>query len=188
MADTTLGAGNGDGRRLNRWRLLVWGGAGALLLLPLVAMQLHAPGVHWTGSDFAAMGALLAAAGGIWELGLRLSRNRAYRAAMALAAAGALLMTWMNLAVGIIGDHNPLNWLFVWVLALGAVGAVGARLRPLGMAAAMVAMAGGQAMIAVTTVLVGDRTAPVSVAYMLVWLAAAALFAKAAREAGAGRG
>lgn len=177
MAGTTT-----DARGHGRWRLAIWGGAGALLLLPLVAMQLHAPGVAWSGSDFLVMGAMLAAVCGAWEIGLRLSRNRAYRAGVAVAALGAFLMTWMNLAVGIIGNEdNRLNWLFAWIVVMGLAGALIARFRPMGMACAMVAMAGGQAMVAVTTMLVGAKTASLSVCFAAVWLLAAALFARAAR-------
>lgn len=187
MAETTMDQGNG--RRTNVWRLAVWGGAAGLLLLPLVAMQLHAPGVNWTGSDFAVMGVMLAALCGAWELGQRISRNRAYRAAVTLAAVGAFLMTWMNLAVGIIGnENNPLNLVFFWIVGMGIVGALTARLRPLGMACAMIAMAGGQAMVAVVTVLVHGKTAGLSCFYAIVWLASAALFAKAARDGQGSRG
>jgi hypothetical protein len=187
MAETTMDQGNG--RRPNVWRLTVWGGAAGLLLLPLVAMQLHAPGVNWTGSDFVVMGAMLATACGLWELGLRLSRNRAYRAAVALAVVAGFLMTWMNLAVGIIGNEdNPLNLLFFAVLAIGMLGAPLARFRPLGMAGAMLAMAGAQAMVAVATLIVGEMTFVISGFFTAVWLASAALFAKAARDGKGSRG
>jgi len=166
----------------NRWRVAVWGTAGCLLLVPLVAMQFTRE-VDWTGSDFAVMGAMLAAACGIWELGMWLSRNRAYRAAFAVVAVGAFLMTWINLAVGIIGkEGGPLNMLFFAVLAVGVVGALAARFRPLGLAAAMVAMAGGQAMIAVVTLIVHGKTAALSGFFTAVWLLSAWLFARAARE------
>ena len=166
-----------------RLRMAVWGTAAGLLSLPLIAMQFTHE-VDWTGSDFLVMSAMLAAACGIWELGRWLSRNRAYRAAFAVAAAGAFLMTWINLAVGIIGrEGGPLNMLFFAVIAVGIVGALVARFRPLGLAAAMVAMAGGQSMIAVVTLIVHGRTAALSVFFTAVWLLSAWLFARAAREA-----
>jgi hypothetical protein len=174
----------GRGDHGNRWRIAVWGTAGCLLLLPLVAMQLGAAGVHWTGSDFVVMGALLATACGIWEVGMRMSRNRAYRAAVAVAVLGGFLMTWMNLAVGIIGsENNPLNALFFFVVLVGIVGALIARLRPLGMAQAMVAMAVAQAVVGVTTLLVGETTFVLSGFFAAVWLTSAWLFRKAAMQA-----
>ena len=170
------------GMREHRSRVAVWGTAACLLLVPLVAMQFTRE-VDWTGSDFVVMGAMLAAACGIWELGMWLSRDRAYRAAFAVAALGAFLMTWINLAVGIIGkEGGPLNMLFFAVLAVGIVGALAARFRPLGLAVAMVAMAGGQSMIAVVTLIVHGKTAALSGFFTAVWLLSAWLFSKAARE------
>lgn len=168
--------------RDNHWRVAVWGAAGCLLLLPLVAMQFDA-GVDWTGSDFVVMGAMLASACGIWELGMRLSRNRAYRAAFALAAIGSFLMTWINLAVGIIGNESErFNLLFFAVIAVGIVGALVARFRPIGLAGAMLAMAGAQALAGVLTLIVDGKTAALSGFFTAVWLASAWLFAKAAHE------
>jgi len=170
------------GMREHRWRIAVWSAAGGLLLLPLIAMRFDT-GVDWSGSDFLVMGAMLAAACGVWELGMWLSRNRAFRAAFAVAAVGAFLMTWINLAVGIIGDEdNPLNLLFFAVLAVGIAGALLARFRPWGLAAAMVAMAGAQSMIAVVTLIVHGKTAALSAFFTAVWLLSAWLFARAARS------
>jgi len=170
------------GMRENHWRVAVWGAAACLLLVPLVAMQFTRE-VDWTGSDFAVMGGMLGTACGIWELGMWLSRNRAYRAAFAVAAVSAFLMTWINLAVGIIGEEGgPLNMLFFAVLAVGTLGALAARFRPLGLAAAMVAMAGAQSMIAVVTLIVHGKTALLSAFFTAMWLLSAWLFARAARE------
>ena len=170
------------GMREHRWRVAVWGTAACLLLVPLVAMQFTRE-VDWTGSDFAVMGVLLAAACGTWEFGMWLSRSRAYRVGVAVAVLGAFLMTWINLAVGIIGDDNDrLNLLFFAVLAIGLVGALAARFRAQGLAAAMVAMAGGQSMIAVVTLIVHGKTAALSGFFTAVWLLSAWLFSKAARE------
>lgn len=175
--------GHGSRPSGHRWRIAVWGAAACLLLLPLIAMQFDAPGVVWTGSDFVIMGAMLAIACGTWELGWRMSRHRAYRAAIAVAVLAGFLMTWANLAVGIIGnENNPLNLLFFGVLAVGIVGALLARFRPRGMARAMVAMAIAQALVCLVTLLVGEITFVVSIVFGAAWLGAAVLFRKAARE------
>jgi hypothetical protein len=103
---------------------------------------------------------------------------------VAVAVVGAFLMIWINLAVGIIGSEgNPLNLLFFAVLAIGITGALAARFRPLGMAAAMVAMAGGQALVGVATVIVHGKTAALSAVFTAAWLVSAWLFARAARPA-----
>jgi hypothetical protein len=126
----------------NRWRLIGWGLAAALLALPFVAMQLNAEGVHWTASDFIFMGALFAIVGGLFELAVRLSPKWEYRAGFGLALLGAFLVIWVNLAVGIVGnENNPANQWFFAALLVGIVGAAIARLRPGGMSAAMLATA-----------------------------------------------
>ena len=80
---------------------------------------------------------LLAAACGTYELGARMSRNTAYRAAVGLATVAGFLLVWINLAVGIIGDEgNPANLMFGGVLVVGVIGALVARFRAPGMARA----------------------------------------------------
>lgn len=170
-----------------QWRFAVWGTAGALLLLPLAAMELGAPGVHWTGSDFAVMGALLAAACGMWEVGCRMSRDRAYRSAVAIATVTGFALVWVNLAVGFIGETgDPANLMFAAVLAIGLVGAVIARFRAGGMARTMTAMAIAQALAGVVALAL-HRVGPVetiaSGAFVASWLASAAVFRHAARRA-----
>jgi hypothetical protein len=122
--------------------------AACLLLVPLVAMQLTDQ-VNWSVADFVVAGALLAGTGVLYELAARKPGNLAYRAAIGLALAAALLLVWVNLAVGIIGsEQNPANLMYLAVLAVGAVGAAAARLRPAGMARALIAMAVAQALVA----------------------------------------
>ena len=67
----TMGSGRGNGLRP-----FVWGGAAGLLLLPAVAMRFFPDaGVDWSAMDFVVMGALLAVACGLYELGARLERG-----------------------------------------------------------------------------------------------------------------
>src|SRR5690606_37190745 len=122
----------GNGSRVGPgWRLAVWGGAALLLSLPLLAMRFGAPGVHWTGLDFAVMGAMLAAACGGWELAMRMSSGSlAYRAAACVAIAACFLQVWINLAVGIVGEPgNPANLAFFAAVAVAIAGALVARFR-----------------------------------------------------------
>jgi hypothetical protein len=130
------------GKRNFPWRIIAWGGAIVLLAIPFVAMQLDAEGVNWTASDFIAMGVLLALVGGLFELAVRISRNRYYRAAFGLGLLGSFLLTWANLAVGIVGsEDNPANMWFFGALLIGIAGACIAHLHTKGMAAAMAATA-----------------------------------------------
>ena len=55
---------------------------------------------------------------------------------------GAFLLTWMNLAVGIIGnEENPANLMFFAIPVVGMVGALTVRFESRGMAHALVATA-----------------------------------------------
>ena len=125
----------------NRWRIVGWGGAVLLLSLPFFAMQVTQE-VDWTGSDFIFMGALLASVGGLFELAVRLSSQWRYRAGFGLALLGGFMVTWVNLAVGIVGsEDHPANLLFFGALLVGILGAAAARLKSAGMAPAMFATA-----------------------------------------------
>ena len=177
-----------DGRRGNRWRLAIWGGAACLLSLPLLAMrQFPASGVDWTLSDFVVMGAMLALACGAYELVAWISGNPAYRAAAGVAILAGFLTVWVNLAVGMIGSEgNPYNLLCAGVLAIALLGAAFARLQAGGLARAMCVAALAQALLAGIALVAGwdDRGAVFSAAFAVPWLLSAALFALAARAPG----
>ena len=82
--------------------LVILGVTGAILLVPLVAMQLTSE-VTWTGFDFAVAAALLIGTGLLFELALRVLPARRARVAAGAALAGGLLLVWLELAVGIVG-------------------------------------------------------------------------------------
>jgi hypothetical protein len=152
------------------------------MLMPLVAMQ-FTDEVNWDGTDFAVFGAMLAVAGGTYELAARMTKNSAYRAAVGVAVAAAFTLIWMNLAVGIIGtEDNPLNLVYGGVLAVAIVGAVIARFQPDGMARALVATALAQAFVAVIAQIAGHFTWILTAFYVALWLTSAWLFRKAARK------
>lgn len=125
-----------------------------LLLVPLVAMQFNDEMV-WTSFDFVAAGALIFGAGLTYELVAKRTGNITYRVAVGLAVATALILVWLNLAVGIIGsEDNPANVMYVGVLVVGAVGAIIARFRPQGMARALFATAAAQLLVPVIAVII----------------------------------
>mgnify|MGYP006299623595 CR=1 FL=1 len=171
--------------------------AGVSLAVPLVAMQLTAE-VNWTPGDFAFAGALIFGTGFAFELALRATASTAYRWAVGLALAAGFLLVWVNGAVGIIGSSdNSANLMYAGVLAVGVSGAFVARLRPRGMARAMVAAAVAQALVALIAIGYGLGR-PYSGALELLllngfwvglFLTSAGLFRSAAQEqtsAGAG--
>jgi len=73
-----------------------------LLLIPLIAMQ-FTDEVNWTLSDFVVAAMLLLGTGLIYELVLRNINNLRYRIAICGALLFALIMIWVELAVGILG-------------------------------------------------------------------------------------
>jgi hypothetical protein len=176
------------------WRIAAWGGAAALWLLPAVAMQ-FTDEVTWTAFDFLLFGAMLASAGGAFELLIRMSGNLSYRFAAAVAMGGAFLLTWVNLAVGIIGDEgNPANLMYGAVLAVGVLGAVMTRFKASGMARTLFAMTATQFLVGVIA-LAGDLGAggpiwPRDVLgltgfFVVLWLVAGFLFRNAAQDVAA---
>lgn len=143
----TMKSGHGS-----RWTLLLWGGAALLLLLPFVAMRFTSE-VNWGSEDFIVMGIMLALVCGAIELAVRLSGSKAYRLAVAAAIGAAFLITWANLAVGIVGsENNPVNQLFFAALLVGIAGSVAARFKADGMAIAMLATAAAVALAFVVAV------------------------------------
>jgi len=72
----------------------------------------------------------------------RIRQSIAYRSAIGLALGAALILVWINLAVGIIGDSdNPANLMYVGVLAIGFVGTLIVRFQPQGMGYVLFMMA-----------------------------------------------
>lgn len=178
-----------NGGRGSVWRWIGWGGAGALLLAPLAAMQ-FTEAVDWSPGDFVFAAVLMGCVGLGLELAVRRSGDVAYRLGVAMALGLGFLTIWINGAVGVIGDEGrPANLLFVGVLATALAGAFAARFRPGGMAWAMAAAAVAQGLVPFAAWLsglapaaaVGRPEVPVfTVVFTALWLVAAALFRKAA--------
>lgn len=73
-----------------------------ILLVPLIAMQFTNE-VKWNLADFIVAGMLLLGTGLLCELVLRKIKKRGYRIALCGALLVALLLIWLELAVGIFG-------------------------------------------------------------------------------------
>lgn len=86
--------------RIGRWRLAVWSGLAALLLLPLIAMQ-FTEAMAWDAADFALAAALLVGACLAFELAAWKVRKPAWRAAIGLGLAALVLILWADAAVGV---------------------------------------------------------------------------------------
>ena len=73
-----------------------------LLLIPLIAQQFTNE-VDWTLPDFVAAGILLLGTGLLCEIVIRKVNKIPYRITICAVLIAALLLTWLELAVGIFG-------------------------------------------------------------------------------------
>lgn len=180
----TVGSGN-------RWRIIGWALAVALVLTPLVAMQLQAPGVNWTLSDFIFAIVMIGGVGVLFELAARISPNRAYRGGAALALLTSFLLVWINAAVGIIGsEDNPANLVFGVIILMAIAGTITAKAKASAMVRAMAMAAAAQAIVGLLVFAKGiaANEPPGAVGmlvliegFALLWAGSALLFRKAAR-------
>ena len=176
-------AEQGGGRRWSGWRIVGWSIPVLLLLLPLVAMQFTAE-VNWTASDFVFAAVLFGSVGLAFELIVRKSRSLSYRFGAGLAVVTAFLTVWVNGAVGMIGDDNPYNLVFLGVLLLALIGAILARFEASGMTRAMIVAAAAQVVAGAGGLATDPLGAVLSMGFGGLWLLSAALFWNAAREQG----
>ena len=161
------------------WRIVGWGTAALLLLLPLVA------GAPWTLSDFVFAGVMFGTVGLAFELIARKSSGFAYRAGASAAIIAAFLTIWVNGAVGMIGNEdNPYNLLFVGLLPIALAGAIVARFQARGMALAMIVIAALQVAVAAGGLAADPRGGVFSIIFAGPWLISAALFWNASQERG----
>ena len=163
---------------------------GLILMLPLLAMQVTDQ-VSWSPADFAVAGGLMLGTGLLYQLAASRSGNVAYRAAVGLALGAAFILVWLNLAVGLIGsERDRANLMYLGVLAVGFVGAVMARFRPLGMARALLATALAQALVAAIALILGlgsPASGPMEILalnglFVALFVGSAQLFRHAAQE------
>lgn len=117
-----------------------------------------------------------------------------YRSAVGVALATALILLWVNGAVGVIGsENNDANLMYFGVLAVGIVGAVIARFRPRGMSLTLLATAIAQAFVTLVAI-IGRLGLPASGPldllllngfFIALWVVSACLFRQTARTAAA---
>lgn len=170
---------------LGGWgRLLTWGTAVGLLLLPAVAMRFTNE-VDWSALDFVVMGGMLASVCVGIELAFRCSRRPTYRLASAIALLGGFLMLWITLAVGIIGgEAQAANLLFIAQVLLAGFAALVCRLRAAALAWICLVLAVLDLLIATAVPWLGGRPLPPIVLclfFAALWSSAAWLYRRAAR-------
>ena len=176
----------GNAEKGGRWSRAGWAIGAFMLLLALVAKQFIGE-PSWI-DNLAQTGTLLIGVGIAVELASRKTGQAAYRAAVGLALGSALLLGWVNGAVGIIGsEDNEANLMYGGVIVVGAIGAVIARFKPEGMARALFATALAQTLVAVIG-LVGRmgsgslEIVTINGFFVALFVGSAVLFWKAARD------
>jgi hypothetical protein len=110
------------------------------------------------------------------------TRLAAYRIAVGIALAAALLLLWFNAAVAEPGDSpGPI---FFGVVAILVIGAIIARFEPQGMAYALFATALAQMLVAVIAIIAWGQYVEILALngfFILLWVGSALLFRRAAR-------
>lgn len=185
---------NNENRGLSRRRLAAWAAVVALILLiPLIAMQISDEW-NWDLFDFTFAGVVLFGAALTYELIARKGSTVAYRAAVGLAVATALVLVWINAAVGIVGNDDLFILMYLGVLAIGLIGAFIARFQPQGMARVLVAIAVGQMLVPTIVLAIPGLRAVLweppgvvgvfvlNASFAALWLGSAWLFGKAGRS------
>ncbi len=163
---------------------IIWG----LLMIPLIAQW------PWTSGDFMFAFVILFGAECAYVLVSQKNNNSAYKWAVGIAVVASLLLVWINLAVGIIGDEDrPANVLFFAVLLIGFIGAIISQLKARGMSRTLFAMAAAQALVPVIAYfawrphVVGEEPGVIGV-FVLCWFFAGlyglsgSLFRRASEE------
>jgi len=172
------------GRAWNIWRIARWTAALALLLTPLVMMQISDEW-HWTIGSFLFAGTMIGGVGLLYELAERANGSRTYRAGVAVALAASFLTVWTTL----VRDDGTGIGYFLLIMA-AVVGGFSAWFRPAGMARTMLGVAIMQALLGVAI-----ATAPLTASvpdgsfkallfsgfFTALWLISATFFRAAAR-------
>lgn len=170
--------------RYNILRIIGWGGAVALILAPLIAMQ-FTDEVNWDEADFLFAAIIFGIVGGLIELAVRVSSNYHYRLGAMFAVLAGFMVVWSNLAVGMIGNEdNPVNLWFGTVLLIVITGAILSRFQKRAMATAMFAAGTAQAAIGLFAVVLGTdvRGGIFTIVLSSAWMVSSALFWVAGRK------
>lgn len=163
-------------------RLLMWAGVLAVWLLPLIAKQ-FTDEVQWTTFDHVVWAFMLAIPAGIVDLVSRMTPNWFYRGGVIIALGTSFVITWANLAVGIVGnEENPTNLIFFGVVAIAMLGSPLVGFKAARLRWVFYLTAAAQAL----TALVALQAEPFVLVFCAVttalWLTAATLFGRAAKD------
>jgi hypothetical protein len=114
----------------------------ALLMLIPFTFSLFSEEMDWSPFDYILIWTLLFFTGLTYSFITRNSIDTIYRLAVGLAVVSGLMLTWANLAVGLIGsEDNPINLSYMFILALGILVSFFVRFKAMMMTIIMVTMA-----------------------------------------------
>ena len=169
----------------NYWRIARWTVALALLLTPLVMMQISDEW-HWNIGSFLLAGIVIGGVVLLYELAERASESRAYRAGVAVALITSFLTIWATI---VRDDGNGIGF-FLLVMA-AAVGGFAAWFRPAGMARTMLGVAIMQGLLSLAIATAPSTAGMQGGAFKVLlfggffttlWLSSAMFFRAAARS------
>ncbi len=164
--------------------MLIALGAASILLIPLIAM-FFTEEVDWNLADFLVAWIMLFGTGISYKLiSLKMTQSTQYKIATGLAVVGLLMIVWVNLAVGIIGNEdNPVNLIFYSVHAVGVLGTFIARFEAKGMSYTAYAMSATMVIIGIITLVAGWGFTPIITAFFtVIFLISGMLYRKASER------
>lgn len=136
-------------------RLLIWATIVFTLLTALFVLTQHSESFNWDFIDYVVFACALLGGGVVYELLARKKGNRFYRLAFLIGLLGALLLAWVNGAVGLIGNENQdANMLFSAVFIVGFIGSLVSRFKAEGMAKTLFLAAFVQLLVPLTALFI----------------------------------
>jgi hypothetical protein len=133
-----------------------------VLLIPFTASFLSEE-MDWSPFDYILVWIMLFLTGTAYSFITRNSKDAVYRIAVGLAVVSGLMLTWVNLAVGLIGsEDNPINLSYFFILALGILASFMMRFKAVYMTMILVSMAFGMVIVAVVALFLNMQSLPQS--------------------------
>lgn len=126
-----------------------------VLVIPLVG-TFTVEGWNWDGFDFVVAGIVLFTAFFMIEFLAKKMRDIPSRVATGITVVTTLLIVWVNLAVGIIGDGNNTSACYMLVVPVGFIGLALSRLKPQGLSYTAFAMAAVMLLVPTVAWLIGN--------------------------------
>lgn len=164
----------------NGWRIARWSAVAILLLIPLAMMQV-VPDWNWGPGAFVLAGIVIGGPVLLYEVAARRSASTAYGLGAAVALATSFVTVWTTV---VRDDGNGLG--FFGAVFTAAACAFVAKGKAEGMARAMLATAGVQALLAAMVATAPITEQPIRILMLSgvfsgLWLASAVLFRRSAR-------